>query len=235
MLVLVLWSRPYATKAGNWINFFIQMVRVLSVICILVFVEQLGVSQSTKTITGVVLIAVQSVLTAALAILIAVNSIIICCKENPHRKRRKEAGMFFSPQPAVEGISVSRFTEKVKRDFDNLTPLDARNSLLMDPVVNWNRKDPQPQGYPLSASVSRTSVDSSHPYRDQSSSRRWATRDSSDNLVASAASMGLRQQRSISPDDEENLRPTARQPTVPRFAGHQDSGYFKLHTGSYNP
>ena len=95
MLVLVLWSRPYATKAGNWINFFIQMVRVLSVICILVFVEQLGLSQSTKTITGVVLIAVQSVLTAALAILIAVNSIIICCKENPHRKRRKEAGKFF--------------------------------------------------------------------------------------------------------------------------------------------
>lgn len=95
MLILVLWSRPYATKGGNWINFFIQMVRVLSVICILVFVEQLGLSQSTKTITGVVLIAVQSVLTAALAILIAVNSIIICCKENPHRKRRKEAGMFF--------------------------------------------------------------------------------------------------------------------------------------------
>lgn len=97
MLVLVLWSRPYATKAGNWVNFFIQMVRVLSVICILVFVEQLGLSQSTKTITGVVLIAVQSVLTAALAILIAVNSIIICCKENPHRKRRKEAGMNFDP------------------------------------------------------------------------------------------------------------------------------------------
>lgn len=94
MLILVLWSRPYATKAGNWINFFIQTIRVLSVVCILVFVEQLGFSQSTKTITGVVLIAVQSILTAALAILIAVNSIIICCKENPHRKRRKEAGTF---------------------------------------------------------------------------------------------------------------------------------------------
>lgn len=94
MLALLLWSRPYATKAGNWINFFIQTIRVLSVICILVFVEQLGISQSTKTITGVVLIAVQSVLTATLAILIAVNSIIFCCKENPHRKRRKEAGTF---------------------------------------------------------------------------------------------------------------------------------------------
>lgn len=92
MLGLLLWSRPFATKAGNWINVFIQVVRVLSVVCILVFVEQLGIAQSTKTVTGVVLIAVQSVLTGSLAILIAVNSIIFCCKENPHRKKRKEAG-----------------------------------------------------------------------------------------------------------------------------------------------
>ncbi len=92
MLVLLLWNRPYVTKAANWINVFIQVVRVLSVVCILVFVEQLGIAKSTKTITGVVLIAVQSLLTAALAILIAVNAIIFCCKENPHRKRRKEAG-----------------------------------------------------------------------------------------------------------------------------------------------
>jgi hypothetical protein len=92
MLILLLWNRPYATKSGNWINAVIQVVRVLSVVCILVFVEQLGIAQSTKTITGVVLIAVQSGLTGLLAILIAVNSIIICCRENPHRRRRKEAG-----------------------------------------------------------------------------------------------------------------------------------------------
>ncbi len=105
MLILVLWSRPYATRAGNWINFFIQTVRVLSVVCILVFVEQLGISQSTKTITGVVLIAVQSVLTAALAILIAVNAIIFCCKENPHRKRRKQAGTFFVSKVTLKILS----------------------------------------------------------------------------------------------------------------------------------
>lgn len=96
MLILVLWSRPFVTKAGNWINAVIQIVRVLSVVCILVFVEELGISQSTKTITGVVLIAVQSVLTAVLAILIAVNAIIVCCRANPHRKQRKEAGKFSS-------------------------------------------------------------------------------------------------------------------------------------------
>ena len=92
MLVLVLWCRPFVSTSGNVINIFIQVVRVLSVICILVFVEELGISQSTKTVTGVILIAVQSVLTAILAILIAVNAIIVCVRENPHRKQRKEAG-----------------------------------------------------------------------------------------------------------------------------------------------
>jgi len=98
MAVLVLFWRPYVTKSGNWINAIIQVVRVLSVICILVFVEELGIAQTTKTVTGVVLIAVQSVLTLVLAILIAVNSIIICCKENPHRRRRKEAGTSLHPK-----------------------------------------------------------------------------------------------------------------------------------------
>ena len=36
--ILLLWNRPYATASGNWINIIIQVVRVLSVICILVFV-----------------------------------------------------------------------------------------------------------------------------------------------------------------------------------------------------
>lgn len=126
MLVLLVFVRPYERRSGNVINIFIQVVRALSVVCILVFVEgkspepipssranvpELGISQTTQTITGVVLIVVQSVLTGLLAILIAVNAIIICCKENPHRKRRKEA-------------------EKVNRDSNNLTSLDPHNSLL---------------------------------------------------------------------------------------------------------
>lgn len=114
MLVLLLWSRPYSLKSGNVINIIIQFVRVLSVLCILVFVEQLGISQTPKTITGVVLIVMQSVLTGLLAILIAVNAIVVFFRANPHRKARKEA-------------------EKLNRDLDNLTPLDARNSLLLSP------------------------------------------------------------------------------------------------------
>lgn len=59
------------------------------------------------------MIVIQSVLTAALAICIAVNAIIVTCKENPHTKKRKEL-------------------EK-QREAD-LTPLDARNSLLGGPL-----------------------------------------------------------------------------------------------------
>ncbi|KAB5536390.1 hypothetical protein GE09DRAFT_971193 [Coniochaeta sp. 2T2.1] len=113
MLMLLLWSRPYERKSSNVINIIIQVVRVLSVVCILVFVEEFGIAQTTQTVTGVVLIAVQSTLTGVLAILIAWNAIVACCKENPHRKRRKEM-------------------EQMQRDMDTLTPLDARNSLLLD-------------------------------------------------------------------------------------------------------
>ncbi|KAG5939421.1 hypothetical protein E4U59_003132 [Claviceps monticola] len=113
MLCLLLWSRPFERRSSNIINIIIQTVRVLSICCILVFVEEFGIRQTTKTITGVVLIAVQSTLTATLAILIVWNALTVCCTMNPHRKRRKEA-------------------EKIRRDMDNLTPLDARTSIFLD-------------------------------------------------------------------------------------------------------
>ncbi|KAI2621409.1 hypothetical protein GGS26DRAFT_569053 [Hypomontagnella submonticulosa] len=113
MLSLLIWSRPFERKSGNVINITIQVVRVLSVVCILIFVEEFGIAQTTQTVAGVVLIAVQSALAGILAILIAWNAIVACCKQNPHRKRRKEM-------------------EKHQRDMDDLTPLDARNSLLLD-------------------------------------------------------------------------------------------------------
>lgn len=46
LLALLIWNRPYARKSGNWINIVIQVVRVLSVGCILVFVQQLGIGTS---------------------------------------------------------------------------------------------------------------------------------------------------------------------------------------------
>lgn len=91
MLGLLIWNRPYERRSGNIVNIVIQVVRALTVACIIVFVQELGIPQTTQTVMGLVLIIVQSSLTAILAILIAVNAIIVCCKTNPHRKRRKEA------------------------------------------------------------------------------------------------------------------------------------------------
>ncbi|KIX03928.1 uncharacterized protein Z518_07481 [Rhinocladiella mackenziei CBS 650.93] len=134
MLILLLWSRPYNRKSGNWINIIIQIVRVLSVICILVFVQELGIAQTTKTITGVVLIAVQSGLTAILALLIVINSIITCCKENPHRKRRKAAeknmsrdleGNVFLMQPNPYAASPPQHTRRMSNSTQGYEPMRA--------------------------------------------------------------------------------------------------------------
>ncbi|KAL9070930.1 MAG: hypothetical protein Q9161_004572 [Pseudevernia consocians] len=201
MLALVLFTRPFATTAGNWINVVIQVVRMLSVVCIMVFVEKLGIAQSTKTITGVVLIAVQSVLTAVLAILIAVNAIIVCIKENPHRKQRKQA-------------------ERINRDLDDLTPLDARNSLLIDPTDYKDVKNPQAKSYPLSTYSSRRSYDTARPYRDETPPPRRprGAEESSENLVSSAADMGYGHDWSVSRESDGASSPSARrQPTIPNM------------------
>lgn len=206
MLGLLIWNRPYERRSGNIINIFIQVVRVLSVVCILVFVEELGIAQTTQTVTGVVLIAVQSVLTGVLAILIAVNAIIMCCKVNPHRKRRKEA-------------------EKLNRDLDNLTPLDARNSLLMgsrtgthydndpkNPLVQQSSDDSF-MSRPPHPYVGATPL---RPYSPQSQPRSYSPQthratgsaDSVENLVRGAAPLGGR------------VASPPRQPTVPNIQGY---------------
>lgn len=135
MLCLLLWTRPYERKSGNWINIIIQVVRVLSVVCILIFVQELGIAQTTKTITGVVLIAVQSGLTAILFLLIVINSIITCCKENPHRKRRKAAeknisrdleGDAFLMQPNPYTSTPPSHSREVSRDAPGYEPMRDR-------------------------------------------------------------------------------------------------------------
>ncbi|KAK3707034.1 hypothetical protein LTR37_012366 [Vermiconidia calcicola] len=200
MLALLLWARPYQLKSGRWINIIIQVVRVLSVVCILVFVEELGLSQTTKTITGVVLIVIQCSLTAILAILIAVNALIVCIKENPHRRRRKDA-------------------EKINRDLDNLTPLDARNSLLMEPMSQQNTSYKSGTAPTLPFSDQKGRYDPV-PLRPESPARtestysrqpRFQREESHDNLVSSAASMGRRDERSLS------RSPPTREPQLPSF------------------
>lgn len=92
MLAILVWNRPFERKSGNVLNISIQVVRLLSVICIFVFVDELGIEETAQTVVGLVLVVIQSVLTGILAILIIWNAVVAIFKENPHRKRRKEMG-----------------------------------------------------------------------------------------------------------------------------------------------
>ncbi|KAL2166201.1 hypothetical protein VTG60DRAFT_3139 [Thermothelomyces hinnuleus] len=200
MLILLLWSRPYERRSSNIINIAIQVVRVLSVVCILVFVEQFGIAQTTKTVTGVVLIAVQSALTGILAILIACNAFIACFKMNPHRKRRKEL-------------------EKLQQR-DTLTPLDARNSLLFKGSKTADSDDsssislPNKSGFtPLvSVRTDNTAADVPEKYSNGTNNKRNSrfqdVNPSRENLVAGAAPLG---------GNAAALDP--RQPTLPDLGG----------------
>lgn len=203
LLIVLLWSRPFSLKSGNWINIVIQVVRVLSVVCILVFVEELGVAQTTKTVTGLVLVVMQAVLTGLLAILIAVNAIVICCRDNPHRKKRKEA-------------------EKA-RDLDNLTPLDARNSLLMDPTEYKSTPAPAPFGTrggydPVPLSEQHTAYGGSRPFGD-----------GQERLLNDAASFG--HERSVS-HERSNSPGDSRAPRLPDI-GFTDAPHQGAYQGGY--
>lgn len=180
MLVFLCWTRPFARRSSQWINITVQAVRVLSVVCVLVFVEELGFSQTTATVTGVILIVVQAIMTGLLAILIAVNAIISCIKENPHRKKRKEAEK-----------------RELERDLDNLTPLHARNSLLMESMIQTGGPDstmykaPIVSGAPLGVGDKRGRYDPVPGRRAASPASRYADRDD-DHLLSRAVPMGYR-------------------------------------------
>ncbi|KAJ4336200.1 hypothetical protein N0V95_008683 [Ascochyta clinopodiicola] len=209
LLGVLLWARPYSLKSGNWINCTIHVVRVLSVVCILVFVEELGMSQTTKTVTGMVLVVVQAILTGVLAILIAVNAIIVCCKENPHRKKRKEA-------------------EKA-RDLDNLTPLDARNSLLMDPQEYKRTSLPSPFG-PRAAGYDVV------PLAEQNTAYNNGRRFEEDrgHLLADASTFGRTPSHNPSFSDDRG-RSTSPQPRLPDLEfGHQ-TGYTQPNNAPWQP
>ncbi|CAG8976230.1 hypothetical protein HYALB_00011994 [Hymenoscyphus albidus] len=196
MLGLLIWNRPFERRSGNIINIFIQVVRALSVICILVFVEELGIGATTQTVTGMVLVAVQSTLTGVLAILIVANALILCFKENPHRKRRKEA-------------------EKMNRDLDNLTPLDARNSLLMDPNARSHYENDVKHPLVKDNSADSFMNEPANPYKGATPLRPFAqnhrpsTSDSStrENLVSGAAPLGGAEPRNPTLPDFSNNPP----------------------------
>lgn len=87
------------------------------------------------------------------------------------------------------------------RDLDNLTPLDSRNSLLMEPTTYKT---------PLQHGSDRKDF---NQYRDGG---RQPHRESTDNLIATAAPLGL--ERGHSHDDRDRSPYyDEREPKLPRF------------------
>ena len=113
-------------------------------------------------------------------------------------------------------------TERINRDLDDLTPLDARNSLLIDPTDYKDVKNPQAKSYPLSIYSGRRSYDSVQPYRDETPPpRRPRGAESSEDLVSSAADMGYGYDRSVSRGNSGASSPSARrEPTIPHLDYH---------------
>ena len=202
MLTLLLWARPYNRGSGNWINIVIQVVRVLSVVCILVFVEELGIAQTTKTITGVVLIAVQSSLTVILAILIGVNSLISCCKENPHRRQRKE-------------MEKRRYSQNELGDFPDPNADDF--GIPMEP----RQYHSSPFGHTKKLSGSMGNVQGYEAMRNPRYSMNREASDSQQGLVSNAARFsGLGGNKrgayqTVNHTDNESPPPLGREPTLP--------------------
>lgn len=111
MLAILVWNRPFERKSGNVLNISIQVVRILSVVCIFIFIDELGIGETTQTVVGLVLVVIQAALAGILAILIIWNAVVAIFKENPHRKRRKEMGK--SKRTISHTIHLSRSSANI--------------------------------------------------------------------------------------------------------------------------
>ena len=95
MLGLLLFIRPYEGKTENIVHILMQITRVVMMAAVLVFVDEMKVERSTQTILGFALVILTSVLTVIFVVLMLFSAIYQCCKKNPHRQKRKEAGKFW--------------------------------------------------------------------------------------------------------------------------------------------
>lgn len=107
--------------------------------------------------------------------------------------------------------------EKLQKDLEDHSPPDLTKSLLMDPEYR-DMKEPHAIGYPLSTYGHRSSIDTNHPYRDQTPPPRpWRHRqESTESLVRSGGPIGHRHDGSTNGGNNDvGLGTITRQPTVP--------------------
>ncbi|KAK9318960.1 hypothetical protein V1517DRAFT_334071 [Lipomyces orientalis] len=135
IFILVLFTiRPFNKRSGNVINAVITIVRIASLACVLVFVEELGVEAETTTIVGVVLIVIQAVLTALLAVLILIQAIIGIFQKNTRSKRHMSVNET-ELQPPGESTNES---QKLNDCFEDSYNIEHKRA---DAVVSGRNMD----------------------------------------------------------------------------------------------
>ncbi|KAK9454636.1 hypothetical protein V1511DRAFT_460240 [Dipodascopsis uninucleata] len=148
-VVALLVLRPFNTRAGNIVNSIISVVRVISLVCILVFVEELGISQETTTAVGIALIIVQAVLTCLLAILIIINALISLFSKNPNKRKDVENdGTMKSASESkfsllAESHEMTDYSMDAKTSRSSLTPSHIGVALTdYEPLAQSNYTEP---------------------------------------------------------------------------------------------
>jgi hypothetical protein len=74
LLMLMMYTKPFNTRMGNIINVAIQCVRVASMILLLMFTKEVGLNGIATTAIGAVLLALQSLLSILLIVLIMIGA-----------------------------------------------------------------------------------------------------------------------------------------------------------------
>lgn len=114
LLACLFWTRAYDGRQANIVNVMISIVRILSLLGTLLFVEILQIKETNKTIAGIVLIIIQSSLTIILAILIVFNGLL------PLFKRK--------PAPAMQPAGIALRTLESTREATQETATASKSS-----------------------------------------------------------------------------------------------------------
>ena len=83
-------SFPFDGRKANILNIAIAITRILSIGCILVFVNAVGVGQTQKTAVGIFMMVMQSLITAVLLLLLIYSAIISLVRKKPIKDKNKE-------------------------------------------------------------------------------------------------------------------------------------------------
>lgn len=89
LLTFLFTTKAYDGKQANVVNMLISCVRLVSLIGTLLFVDLLGLRETTKTVAGVVLIVIQSLLSLILAFLVVFNGVMPLFRRNSAGKETK--------------------------------------------------------------------------------------------------------------------------------------------------